>query len=75
MDNGDVAVERISARLMEVRLQFKGKSNDVYFAVGYAPILDETSVKHIHFGVYLRWSRGYPVGTTSTEVWVWPSSS
>ena len=47
MDKGDVAVECISAGLMKVRLQLKGKSNGVSVIVGYAPTLDKsTSVSH-----------------------------
>ena len=43
MDKGDVAVECISARLMKVRIQLKGKSNGVSFIVGYAPTLDKST--------------------------------
>ena len=43
MDKGDVAVECISARLTKVRIQLKGKSNSVYFIVGYAPTLDKST--------------------------------
>ena len=66
MDKGEVAVECISARLMKVRIQLKRKSNGVSFIVGYAPALTRAPAKRIAFGVHLtRWSRGYPVGTTS----------
>ena len=34
MDKGDVTVECISARLMKVRIQLKGKSNGASFIVG-----------------------------------------
>ena len=43
MDTGDVAVECISARLMKVRIQLKGKSNGVSFFVGYSPTLDKST--------------------------------
>ena len=43
MDKGEVAVERISARLMKVRIQIEGKSNGVSFIVGYAPTLDKST--------------------------------
>ena len=43
MDKGDVAVECISARLIKVRIQLKGKSNRVSFIVGYAPTLDKST--------------------------------
>ena len=49
MDKGDVAVERISARLMKVRIQFKGKSNGVSFIVGYAPTLDKSTREKYYF--------------------------
>ena len=66
MDKGDVAVECISARLMEVRIQLNGSSNGVSFIVGYAPALDKSTSENVTLGVHLtRWSRGYPVGTTS----------
>ena len=66
MDKGDVAVECTSARLMKVRIQLKGKYNGVSFIVSYAPTLDKSTAKRITSGVHLtRWSRGYPVGTTS----------
>ena len=40
MDKGIVAVECISARLMKVLIQLKGKFYDVSFIIGYAPTLD-----------------------------------
>ena len=43
MDKGDVAVECISARLMKVRIQLKGKSKGVFFIVGYVPTLDKST--------------------------------
>ena len=43
MDKGEVAVECISARLMKVRIQLKGKSNGVSVIVGYAPTLDKSA--------------------------------
>ena len=43
MDKGEVAVECISARLIKVRIQLKGKSNGVSFIVGYAPTLDKST--------------------------------
>ena len=43
MDMGDVAVECISAVLMKVRVQLKGKSNGVSFIVDYAPTLDKST--------------------------------
>ena len=43
MEKGEVAVECISARLMKVRIQLKGKSNGVSFIVGYAPTLDKST--------------------------------
>ena len=43
MDKGDVAVKCISARLMKVCIQLKGKSNGVSFIVGYAPTLDKST--------------------------------
>ena len=49
MDKGDVAVECISARLMKVRIQLKGKSNCVSFIVGYAPTLDKSTSEKDYF--------------------------
>ena len=49
MDKGDVAVECISARLMKVRIQLKGKSNSVSFMVGYAPTLDTSTSEKDYF--------------------------
>ena len=49
MDNGDVAVECISARLMKVRIQLKGKCNGVSFIVGYAPTLDKSTSEKDYF--------------------------
>ena len=43
MDKGEVAVECISARLMKVRVQLKGKSIRMSFIVGYAPTLDKST--------------------------------
>ena len=66
MYKSDLAVECINASLMKVRIQLKGKSNGVSFIVGYAPTLDKSTSENISFGVHLtRWSRGYPVETTS----------
>ena len=65
MDTGDVAVECTSARLMKVCIRLKDKSNVVSFNVRHAPTLDRAPAKNITFGVHLRWSRGYPLGTTS----------
>ena len=66
MDKCNVAVECISARLMKVRIQLKGKSNGVSFIVRYAPTLEKSTSERITFGFHLtRWSRRYPVGTTS----------
>ena len=42
MDKGHVAAECISARLMKVLIQLKGKSNGVSFIVRYAPTLDKS---------------------------------
>ena len=49
MDKGDVAVECISARLMKVRIQLKGKSNGVSFIVGYAPTLKKSTSEKDYF--------------------------
>ena len=49
MDKGDVAVECISARLMKVRIQLKGKANGVSFIVGYAPTLDKSTSENNYF--------------------------
>ena len=49
MDKGDVAVECISARLMKVRIQLKGKSNGVSFIEGYAPTLDKSASENDYF--------------------------
>ena len=49
MDKGDAAVECISARLMMVRIQLKGKSNGVSFIVGYAPTLDKSTSENDYF--------------------------
>ena len=42
-------VEYISARLMKVCTQLKGKSNGVYFIVGYAPTLDKRTSENDYF--------------------------
>ena len=49
MDKGDVAIECISARLMKVRIQLKGKSNGVSCIVGYAPTLDKSTSEKDYF--------------------------
>ena len=49
MDKGDVAVECISARLMKVRIQLKGKSNGVSFIVDYALTLDKSTSEKDYF--------------------------
>ena len=49
MDKGDVAVECISARLMKVCIQLKGKSNGVSFIVGYAPTLNKSTSENEYF--------------------------
>ena len=49
MDEGEVAVECISARLMKVRIQLKGKTNGVSFIVGYAPTLDKSTSEKNYF--------------------------
>ena len=49
MDKGDVGVECISARLMKVRIQLKGKSNGVSFILGYAPTLDKSTSENDYF--------------------------
>ena len=49
MGKGDVAVECISARLMKVRIQLKGKSNGVSFIAGYAPTLDKSTSETYYF--------------------------
>ena len=49
MDKGDVAIEYISARLMKVRIQLKGKSNGASFIVGYAPTLDKSTSEKDYF--------------------------
>ena len=51
MDKGDFAVECISARLMKVRIQLKGKPNGVSFIVGYAPTLDKSTSEKDYFGI------------------------
>ena len=43
MDKGEVPVGCISARLMKVRIQLKGKSNGVFLIGGYAPTLDKST--------------------------------
>ena len=45
MDKGDVAVACIIARLMEVRIQLKRKSNRVICIVGLAPTLDKSTTE------------------------------
>ena len=49
MNKGDVAVEYISARLMEVCIQLKGKSYGVSFVVGYASALDKSASENDYF--------------------------
>ena len=49
IDKGDVAVECISARLMKVRIQLKGKSNGVSLVVGYVPTLDKSTSENDYF--------------------------
>ena len=49
MDKGDVTVECISARLMKVCIQLKGKSNGVSFVIGYAPTLDKSTNEKDYF--------------------------
>ena len=49
MDKGDVAVECISARLIKVHIQLKGKANGVFFIVGYAPTLDKSTGEKDYF--------------------------
>ena len=49
MDKVDVAVECISARLMKVHIQLKGKSNRVSFIVGYASTLDKSTSEKDYF--------------------------
>ena len=48
-DKREVAVECISARLMRVRVQLKGKSNGVSSIVGYAPTLDKSTSETDYF--------------------------
>ena len=43
MDQGDVGIDCISARLMKVRIQLKGKPNGVSLIVGYAATLDRST--------------------------------
>ena len=55
MDKGDVAVECISARLMKVRIQLKGKSNG-FIAGSMLPLSIRAPAKNTTFGVHLtRW--------------------
>ena len=49
MDKGDVAVECISARLMKVRIQHKGKSSGVSFIVRYSHTLDKSTGEKGYF--------------------------
>ena len=49
MNKGDVAVECISARLMKVCIQLKGKSIGVSFILGYAPTLDKSTSENACF--------------------------
>ena len=49
MDKGNVAVECISARLMKVRIQLKGKSNGVSFIANYAPTHDKSTSEQDYF--------------------------
>ena len=49
MDEDDIAVECIRARLMKVRIQLKGKSNGMSYIVGYAPTLDKSTSEKGHF--------------------------
>ena len=49
MDKRHVTVECISARLMKVRIQRKGKSNGVSFIVGYAPTLAKITSEKDYF--------------------------
>ena len=64
---GYVAVEYVSARSMKVRIQIDERSNGASFVVGFAPTPDmSNAAKKTLFGIIsTRWSRGYPVGTTS----------
>ena len=45
VEKDGLAVEYISARLMKVRLNLKGKSNGVSFVVAYAPTDSHKSVR------------------------------
>ena len=49
MDKDEVAVECISARLIKVSIQLKGKSNGVSFLVGYAPTLGKSTSERDYF--------------------------
>ena len=64
VEKGGLVVECISARVMKARIQLEGKSNGVFFVVGYAPTLgsltrETTFVFRMHSTT---WSQGFPVG-------------
>ena len=66
MENGDVAVECICARLMKIRIQHNRNLTVCLSLQAVLPLSTRAHTKMIAFGVHLtRWSRGYPVGTTS----------
>ena len=48
VEMGGLVVECISARLMKVLIQLEGKSNGVYFVVGYAPTLGSLAREKDH---------------------------
>ena len=61
----------ISARLVEVRIQLRGKSNGVDVVVGYVPRLGSPVREKYHFGMRsTSSSQLFPVGITSSSSWV-----
>ena len=48
VEKDGLAVERVSARLMKVRLNLKGESNGISFEFAYAPTDSHKSVRDKH---------------------------
>ena len=59
----------MSARLIKVRTQLEGISNDVSFVIGYDPTLGSFAREKSHFWNSTAWSQGFPVGTTYLSSW------
>ena len=71
VEKGGLVVECISARLMIVRIQLEGKSNDMFFVVGYAPTLGSLAREKDHvWNAFNTWSQGFPVGTIYLSSWM-----